>query len=145
VLLSGHSAGGHLASLLALRAGGPDRPPVQACLPISAIMDLHHPAPTAGSLEARVYDMVLQDPLQDAELSPIHWTARQRTPFDLTIGELDSERVRLSNRRIHALFRAQGLGAQLHVLAGHSHFDTHTALRDGSHPWYQRLQQHAQA
>jgi arylformamidase len=143
VLLSGHSAGGHLASLLALRRQSPHQASIRACLPISAIMDLHHPSPAPGSLEARVYEMVLQDPLQDAEMSPICWSAGNTIPFDLTVGGLDSDRVRLSNRRLHALLAAQGAPVQWTMQPDQSHFDTHTCLAQASDPWYARLRAHA--
>lgn len=133
--LSGHSAGGHLAALTALRAGG-----VRGCLPISAILDLHHPAPPPGSLEERVYTTVLADPDDDAVLSPLHWTCGNTVPFSLTVGERDSERVRHSNRRMAALLRLQPAPSELVVEAGLDHFATHTALADGDHPWYVRLQ-----
>lgn len=144
LLLSGHSAGAHLAALVALRAadrlraGVPDGA-VRACLPISGIMDLHHPAPAPGSLEERVYTMVLDDPVQDAVMSPICWTAGNRIPFDLSCGEHDSERVRRSNRRMAVLLKLQPAPVRLHIEPGQNHFQTHTSLRDASHPWYQRL------
>lgn len=133
--LSGHSAGGHLAALTALRTGG-----VRGCLPVSAILDLHHPAPPPGSLEERVYTTVLADPDDDTVLSPLHWTRGNTVPFSLTVGEADSERVRRSNRRMAALLRLQPAPCELVVEAGLDHFATHTALADGDHPWYGRLQ-----
>ena len=144
LLLSGHSAGAHLAALVALRvadrsrAGVPDAA-VRACLPISGIMDLHHPAPEPGSLEERVYTLVLDDALQDAVMSPICWTAGNRVPFDLSCGEHDSERVRRSNRRMAVLLKLQPAQVSLHVEPGQGHFQTHTSLRDARHPWYRRL------
>ena len=135
VYLAGHSAGAHLAALVALRAPTD----VRACLPISGIMDLHHPSPAPGSLEERVYSMVLSDAAQDSVLSPICWTAGNRVPFDLCVGEHDSERVRLSNRRMLELLKLQNADATLRVMPGQSHFDTHTSLNDGHAMWYQRL------
>jgi arylformamidase len=140
IVLSGHSAGGHLAALVALR-GLRDQPQaIRACLPISAILDLHHPAPAAGSLEERVYTMVLQERSHDALLSPLYWAAGYRAPLRLTVGERDSERVRLSNRRLQAMLEAQNAPSKLEVLVGLNHFDTHTMLRDARHPWYRQLQ-----
>ncbi len=133
--LSGHSAGGHLAALAALRAGG-----VRGCLPVSAILDLHHPAPPPGSLEERVYTTVLADPDDDAVLSPLQWTRGNTVPFSLTVGEADSERVRRANRRMAALLRLQPAPCELVVEARLDHFATHTVLADGDHPWYGRLQ-----
>ena len=144
LLLSGHSAGAHLAALVALRvadrlrAGVPDGA-VCGCLLISGIMDLHHPAPAPGSLEERVYTIVLEDAVQDAVMSPICWTAGNRVPFDLSCGEHDSERVRRSNRRMAVLLKLQLAPVSLHIAPGQDHFHTHTSLRDPDHPWYQRL------
>ena len=133
--LAGHSAGTHLAALLALRTAVP----VRGCLPISGIMDLHYPSPAPGSLEERVYSMVLDDPAHDAVMSPICWTAGNHVPFDLCVGEHDSERVRLSNRRMHELLKLQNVDTTLRVMPEQSHFDTHTVLQDADAPWYQQL------
>ncbi len=143
ILLSGHSAGGHLAALVALRRQSTVHEAIRACLPISAIMDLHHPSPAPGSLEERVYQLVLREPLDDALMSPICWTVGNRIPFELSIGEHDSERVRVSNRRLERLFQAQNTHVALHEQAGHSHFDTHTALAQLTHPWCALLAHHA--
>jgi arylformamidase len=143
ILLSGHSAGGHLAALVALRRQSPVHEAIRACLPISAIMDLHHPCPAPGSLEERIYQLVLRNPADDALLSPICWAAGNRIPFELNIGEHDSERVRISNRRLATLLQAQQIPVALHEHAGQSHFDTHTSLAQPAHPWYALLARHA--
>lgn len=143
VYLSGHSAGGHLAALTALRvtalarAGLPDDM-IRGCLPISGIMDLHDPGPSPGSLEERVYTTVLRDcdPLQDTLLSPLYWTAGNRVPFLLTHGAEDSPRVIKSNRRLEAMLRMQDGWVARHQLAERDHFQSHTDLGDGAHPWY---------
>ncbi len=145
IYLAGHSAGGHLAALVALRAAdrvaaGVPEVAVRGCLPISGIMDLHHPNPVPGSLEARVYEMVLQGPEQDAELSPLSWTAGNRLPFVLTVGEHDSERVRHSNQQLQRSLQAEAAPCSLQEMPGQDHFQAHTSLADAVHPWYRHLQ-----
>ena len=139
IYLAGHSAGGHLAALVALRANATSTP-VQGCLPVSGIMDLHHPNPLPGSLEARVYAMVLQRPEQDREMSPVNHTLGNRVPFVLTCGEHDSERVRVSNRRLFDLLTGQPGSVALHETPGQDHFQTHTSMRQPGNAWYAALQ-----
>ena len=139
--LSGHSAGAHLAALVALRVldrarAGVPQDAVRACLPVSGIMDLYHPAPPAGSLEERVYTMVLGDPMLDAVMSPLCWTVGNALPFALSFGEHDSERVQRSNRRMAELLKLQPGKVELTVRAGQDHFQTHTTLNGANHPWY---------
>lgn len=147
VLLAGHSAGGHIAAMMALhrsawRTHGLADDMIRACLPISGIMDLHDPQPAPNSLEERVYSTVLRDmdPLQDAVYSPLYWTAGNTVPFELSIGQQDSARVIRSNRRLHALLQAQPARVSLHELTGLDHFATHLQLRDAACPWYASLQ-----
>jgi arylformamidase len=144
--LSGHSAGGHLATMTALRrdrwsaAGIPARA-IRGCLPISGIMDLYHPAPSPGSLEERVYTMVLADADEDALMSPLCWTGGNAVPMLLSHGERDSERVIRSNRRLHALLKQAPCVVRYAVRDGRDHFQTHSDLRAADHPWYLQLQQ----
>lgn len=145
VYVGGHSAGGHLAALTALRfrhAGTAecDDIVIRGCAPISGIMDLSHPEPAPESLEARVYDMVLGQADDDVIFSPICWTAGNRVPFVLTYGENDSPRVIRSNRRLAALLACQSASVTRHEEKGRDHFDTHLMLRDPHSPWYHALE-----
>jgi arylformamidase len=144
--LSGHSAGGQLATMTALRhdrwsAAGVPAHAIRACLPISGIMDLYHPAPPPGSLEERVYTTVLADRDEDALMSPLCWSGGNTVPMLLTHGERDSERVIRSNRRLHALLKQAPCVVRYAVRDGRDHFQTHSDLRAADHPWYLQLQQ----
>lgn len=150
LLLSGHSAGGHIAALTALRRNAWARAGLAddllgGCLPISGIMDLHDPLPAPGSLEERVYTTVLRglDPTQDAVFSPLYWSAGNTLPLDLSFGQHDSARVQRANRRLLPLLLAQGAPARLTENPGEDHFQSHLGLRNAGHPWYARLRQMA--
>ncbi|MFE6957257.1 alpha/beta hydrolase [Streptomyces sp. NPDC057696] len=135
VFLAGHSAGGQLAVLTALLA--PDG--VAACLPVSGIMDLRHPAPPPGSLEELVYTTVLAEPGLDAAMSPVCRARPGSVPFLLTHGERDTDRVIRSNRTLAAQLAGYQVEVDVVEEPGADHFQTHTALRSPAHPWYRRL------
>ncbi|MFG0611734.1 alpha/beta hydrolase [Delftia sp. WSY_14] len=139
IFLAGHSAGGHLAALLALRHAGTGLAGIRACLPISGIMDLRHAAPEAGSLEERVYTMVLDRREDDLAHSPVHWAAASTTAMHLSWGEHDSERVQRSNRELGALLAQASAPHSMCMQPGLDHFSTHTCLRDPQAPWYGHL------
>ncbi|CAN5546205.1 hypothetical protein BH09PSE5_BH09PSE5_26190 [soil metagenome] len=145
LVLSGHSAGGHLATLTALRrheaiARDLDVSGIKGCMPVSGIMDLHHPAPTPGSLEERVYTTTLSQDTDDAVMSPLCWAAGNTVPMVLSYGEKDSPRVILSNRRLAAMLALQPAGSTLRMRAGEDHFQTHLALNEAGSGWYADLQ-----
>ncbi|WP_322067378.1 alpha/beta hydrolase [Burkholderia ubonensis] len=145
VYVAGHSAGGHLAALTALRfrnrsCGGTDDIVIRGCAPISGIMDLSHSEPKPGSLEARVYDMVLAHEDDDVVFSPVCWTVGSSVSFALSYGESDSTRVIRSNRRLAVLLDSHEAPVSCHVEKGRDHFDTHLMLHDPNSHWYRTLE-----
>jgi arylformamidase len=140
VFVAGHSAGGHIAAMSALRTDlwaehGLPEGALQGCLPISGILDLHHPAPPPGSLEERVYLDVLQSPEDDRDASPVNWLHQLTMPLAAAWGEQDTERVQRSNTAVQ---QALSGGAQpcRFTTFPEDHFGTHLMLRDPNHPWY---------
>jgi acetyl esterase/lipase len=140
LFVAGHSAGGHLAAMTALRPDLVDGvQPIKAVLPVSGILDLRHPDPRPGSLEAMVYERVLARPRDDTEASPACWADRARVPFILSWGQNDTDRVRASNRLMAERLAAAGAPHETHIFPGLDHFATHLVLRDPAHPWYATL------
>jgi len=135
IVIGGHSAGGHLASLLTLR----ERAPVAACMPVSASFDLQYGDVPLESDAGRVYRYLFAKRAQDFEASPINFTEGNRTPFHISWGEADFDRVATSSAAMVEALRANGISLTHRILPGASHFDTHLALRDPADPWYARL------
>ena len=102
-------------------------------------MDLYRPIPAPGSLEERVYSMVLDNPACDAVMSPICWTKGNLLPCAISLGDEDSDWVQRSSRRLAELLKLQSGSVQMQVMTGLDHFQTHTSLRDPGHPWHHSL------
>ena len=149
LFLGGHSAGAHLARLIALRVrdahqAGIAEGAIRACLPISGIMDLHHPQPAPQTLEERVYTMVLRDSREDVAMSPVGWARGNTVPICMSFGEFDSARVQTSNLHLADPLALEPGPSSLIVEPGLDHFGTHLSLNDAGAGWYRQLQQHLQ-
>jgi arylformamidase len=94
IFVGGHSAGGHLAAMLALRrdlagARGLPRDVVKACFPVSGLFDLRATNLAPDTWEGRVYPQFLAR-LEDGEAaSPLASVAGNDTPFYLVWGSRD--------------------------------------------------------
>ncbi len=138
IAIGGHSAGGHLASLVALKQ---ERPPVAACLPVSSSFDLQYGDVPLTSDSGRVYRYLFASRDQDREASPINFAVGNEAPFHISWGERDLERVRTSSERMTAALESGGSPVTHRIVPGASHFDTHLALSDPLDPWYSRLRE----
>jgi arylformamidase len=141
IFIGGHSAGGHLATLISLKPdevkaiSGFDAAAIRGTLPVSAPFDLRmHPDAPDDSLQ-RVHEKVLDDPSRAAEFSPIVFAAKARTPFFLTWGENDFPRIKRQNLAMAAALRAQGAKFDELEIAGASHFETNLTGTDPRSLW----------
>lgn len=138
IVIGGHSAGGHLASLVALKA---ERPSLAACMPVSSSFNLQYGDVPLESDAGRIYRYLFSDRGQDREASPIEFIKDNETPFHIFWGEKDFERVATSSTAMVAALRAGGSPVSYRLLAGGTHFDTHLALSHANDPWYARLRE----
>jgi len=139
---SGHSAGGHLAMMVALRDDlwkGRLGAELRGSLPISGILDLHHANPQPGSLEELAYLKVLQRPQNDVSSSPVSFAAQSEMPIVLAWGSADTDRVVRSNELMASLLDKAGAPFEVLRFEGADHFQTHLVLADPDHSWYAAL------
>jgi arylformamidase len=119
IIVSGHSAGGHLAAcLLATEAHVP------AAHAISGLFDLAPLIPTSlnGALEL--------DAAEAENLSPIHWPAPEGKALDCVVGSEESAEFLRQSRDMAAAWGAEGVDTRLEALAGANHFTVIAPLAD---------------
>lgn len=110
LVVSGHSAGGHLAAMMI------DEPGVTGVLPVSGLFDLE---PIRLSY---LNDKVGLDPDEARRNSPIHRIPSAAPPFIVACGGDELPELRRQSADYAAALRAKGLPADLLVLQGHDHF-----------------------
>ena len=136
LVVTGHSAGGHLAAAMAatdwqLYGGRPDL--VQACLSISGLFDLRPLMATAYNDDLRL------SAAEAVAASPLFWPMPVRVPFDSWVGADESFEFRRQARSLAAAWAGLGLPCRYDEVAGHNHFSIGDLLSQPAHPMTQRL------
>jgi len=96
IVIGGHSAGGHIASYLALRSTSLVDPeeynyPIAGCFPVSGIFDLGECS--EWTITNRVIPEFGDDPDDWDAASPINWVEGETVPFLLLYAENDSDEI----------------------------------------------------
>ena len=137
IFVGGHSAGGHLASLISLQQDrlsefGLPRGVVKGCFPVSGVFDV-----TDTPVERQ--EAFLSDSHQAVEASPIYNIAGNATPFFLEIGENDYDNLRKQHvAMLKALGSEHGRVEAMERL-GHNHFEISLDHGTMGNPWSRRV------
>ncbi|GIX12887.1 MAG: esterase [Paracoccaceae bacterium] len=134
IVISGHSAGAHLAAAMLAGLGGAQA----AALPCGAVLvsGVYDLAPVAASY---VNDLVGITPAQTDALSPLLFPPRHQVPVHLLVGADEPEAFLLQTE---ALARAWGPllpGLTVHRAPGRDHFDVLDELADPGSPSFRAL------
>jgi arylformamidase len=105
IVVAGHSAGGHIAALLA-HSPWPEPPPLSAALALSGLYDLE---PVRLSYLNKVLKM---DAAEASALSPIHRISRLAPPLVLAMGESELPGFHDQQRDYAAALKAAGAPAE---------------------------------
>ncbi len=137
LFIGGHSAGGHLAALVALRptllpAYGLPGSAISACFPVSGVYDLTGPIPQ-DRLKAFIPEGT--DPLI---ASPLNYTTDNRIPFLLAVGEHDFPVLYEQAHAMDAALRQAEGPVEFLEIAGADHFQISQHGGDPSQMWVQR-------
>lgn len=131
MVISGHSAGGHLAAMMAATDfsthGAPDDL-VKATLPISGIFDLE---PLRLSYQNEVLQL---DPAQVRSASPIHLRPVSRGPVVLAVGDEETDEFQRQQAEFKATWQGAGAAMAEVAMPGYHHFNVVDALGDPASP-----------
>lgn len=138
LVLTGHSAGGHLAAAMAatewqLYGARPDL--IQACLSISGLFDLRPlmATPMNESLRLTAADALA--------MSPLFWPMPNRLPVDSWVGGEESFEFLRQACSLPAAWAGLGLDCRYEVAAGENHFSIGDLLARPEHPMTLRLKE----
>jgi arylformamidase len=140
LIISGHSAGGHLAACMLAT----DWPAFDASLPadlvvaayaISGLFDL------APLVETSINKAMRLDPTTARAASPLFWTAPRRGSLDAVVGEQESAEYFRQSRTIVERWGGQGLATRFGTVPGANHFTAIAPLADPGSPMVARLRQ----
>jgi acetyl esterase/lipase len=138
LFVGGHSAGGHLAALMALQperltARGLPADLIKACFPVSGVYDL------AGDIPQDRLQAFLPQTTSPAEASPLHYVHGNRTPFFLAIGAHDFPVLSEQAFTMAALLRREAGPVEFLEVPEADHFHINMRQADPDDPWVQRV------
>ena len=137
IFVGGHSAGGHLAALIALQTDRLEdwrlpRDVVKGCFPVSGVFDL-------ANIPLDRRDAFLASPDDVLPASPLHNVSGHTVPFLLEIGENDFPNLRQDHvAMLEALRAGDGEVTELER-QGHNHFEISLDHGDPGSPWVARV------
>jgi arylformamidase len=117
LVVSGHSAGAHLATMLALADRAQSVDGLRGCLAISGIYDL------APIRRTSINDDLRLDADAAARDSPIRYAAAARTPITIAYGLDETSAFHGQSEDFAAALAGQGRSHRLLPLAGLNHYD----------------------
>lgn len=131
IFVTGHSAGGHYASLVAL-AARPGSPRIAGCMPISGIYRFGE-----GSGLAQRPRFLGSEPSQeiDRQASPIQQQLENAPPFFMSWGERDFPHLKVQAEQMCAALRQAGVAVRTLELPGCDHFEACYATADMNGLW----------
>ena len=144
IFLGGHSAGGHLTSLVTLvpeylaTRGLPDDA-VTACLPMSGVFDVRLAGAEPGGTRETVALILLENSGDDVAASPVCHAAGNRAPFFVCWGEHDTDDIKTDAAAMTAALEREAGHLETCILPGVDHFEANEACKDRDCPYIEKV------
>ena len=144
IFIGGHSAGGHLAALAALRsdlilANLIPKDTIKGCFPLSAPLDLRLSQCEPGGRRERLVKLFLTSDDQDHEASATEQVGSNQVPFFLAWGSDDLPELPTHNALMVERMQQEGCIFDHHVFEGFTHFETHKGCEKEDFLWVQKV------
>jgi arylformamidase len=140
LVISGHSAGGHLAACMLAT----DWPAYDASLPADLVIAAYliSGLPDLGPLvETSINGALRLDAAAARAVSPLFWKPPSRGSLDAVVGENESAEYFRQSRTIVEQWGAAGLATRFGVIPGANHFTAIAPLADPDSPMTLRLKE----
>lgn len=128
LVVTGHSAGGHLAACLMARSATSLKRPIRAGLPISGLFDLVPLVPTSVN---RALGLTIEEARR---LSPIYESPPGDARFVAVVGDAESGEYRRQSRNFVTQWNAMDAAGSVHEVPGAHHFNVLAGLADPADP-----------
>jgi arylformamidase len=140
LVISGHSAGGHLAACMMAT----DWPAFDASLPrdlVTAVYSISGLFDLGPMLETYVNKAMRLDEASAKAASPLFWTPPSRGILDAVVGEHESAEYFRQSRGIVDVWGAAGLATRFGTVADTNHFTAIAPLADPDSPMVSRIRE----
>jgi len=140
LVISGHSAGGHLAACMLAT----DWPALDASLPadlVTAVYSISGLFDLAPLVETSINNALRLDAATARAASPLFWTAPRRGSLDAVVGERESAEYFRQSQNIVDAWGATGLATRFGVVPDANHFTAIAPLADPDSPMVLRLKE----
>lgn len=132
LVVSGHSAGGHLAAM-ALAGGGTDPLPLKGVCPVSGVYELE---PLRLSYHQEELSLGAEEV---ARISPLRLTPAAGVPVICAVGSEETQEFIDQQGELAAAWTAAGCDLRQVPLPGRDHFTAVDALGERDHPLFQAV------
>jgi arylformamidase len=144
LFVGGHSAGGHLATMLALRTRdlakrGIPQSAVRACAPLSAVFSMRREEHSSDSLVSRFWDQMIGSAEAAVNNTASTFACESKIPFYISRGDDEPSEVVAGTEEMIGIARENGFLFDTDRFQACDHFEAHRRTVDPNGIWMTKL------